>query len=86
MRPAVLAATLALAAPLSAGTLAGQIALTEKGGRPARDASDVVVWVEGAKSLILFNLENKQNSGTLYYQWKTTGIQLQPNEFRILTL
>jgi plastocyanin len=51
LRPAVLAAaTLALAAPLAAGTIIGSVALTEKNGRLARDASDVVVYVEGAQA------------------------------------
>lgn len=50
LRRAVLAAALAAAAPLSAGTLTGQVMLTEKSGRAARDASGVVVWIDGAKA------------------------------------
>ncbi len=50
MRMAVLLAVLALAAPSRAGTIAGRIQVTDKGGRPARDLTEAVVWVEGAKS------------------------------------
>lgn len=50
MRRVVLAATLALAAPLAAGTITGSVVLTEKNGLPARDAADVVVYVEGARA------------------------------------
>lgn len=49
MRRALPAAVLLAAAPLWAGTITGKVALTDKGGRPARDASDVVVWVEDVK-------------------------------------
>lgn len=49
MRTSALATALALALPLQAGTISGQIVLTEKNGRPARDASDAVVYVEGGR-------------------------------------
>ncbi len=50
MRTSVLAASLALAMPLHAGTITGRVDLTDKNGRPARDASDVVVYVEGVRA------------------------------------
>jgi plastocyanin len=50
VRRSALAAMLALAMPLHAGTLTGRVALTDKNGRAARDASDVVVYVEGARA------------------------------------
>jgi plastocyanin len=40
---------LCLAAPALAGTVSGRVSLTDKGGRPVTDLSDVVVYVEGAK-------------------------------------
>jgi plastocyanin len=45
------ALVLSLLAPLAAGagTIAGKVELTEKGGRKSTDLSDVVVYVEGAK-------------------------------------
>jgi plastocyanin len=50
----VLAAWLcaALGAPtaLEAGTIKGTLAVLEKDGRPAKDVSDAVVWVEGPKA------------------------------------
>jgi plastocyanin len=52
VRTSALAATLAmvLAPPLLAGTVTGQVVLTEKNGRLARDASDVVVTLEGGRA------------------------------------
>ncbi len=44
------------------------------------------VWVEGAQKVILFNLENAVNLGTLQYQGKVTSLELQPQEFRIVDL
>ena len=44
-----LALVLALASPAVAGTVRGKVVVNEKGGRPAPDLSDVVVWVEGGK-------------------------------------
>jgi plastocyanin len=38
------------APPTSAGTLRGRVAVVEKDGRPAKDAADAVVWVEGPKT------------------------------------
>jgi plastocyanin len=35
------------AGPTQAATLRGRVTLVEKGGKPAPDASDAVVWVEG---------------------------------------
>ena len=46
---ALLASGLAAAAA-QAGTITGRVSLVEKGGRPATDASEVVVWVEGARA------------------------------------
>jgi plastocyanin len=40
-------AALLAAGPLLAGTVAGRVELIDKGGRPAADLSEVVVWVEG---------------------------------------
>jgi plastocyanin len=37
-------------APSVAGSLHGRVELVEKGGKQARDLSDVVVWVEGPRS------------------------------------
>jgi len=34
----------------SAGTVRGRVQLVDKGGKPAADASDAVVWVEGPKA------------------------------------
>jgi plastocyanin len=52
LSPAVRRVTLALvalapAAPAVAGTITGTVTLLERQGRPARDASDVVVFVDG---------------------------------------
>jgi plastocyanin len=38
-----------LAAPAYAGTVAGKVELVEKGGKQARDLSDVVVYLDGVK-------------------------------------
>ncbi len=40
---------LALAFPVSAGSVTGTVSVLEKDGRKASDLSDVVVWVEGVK-------------------------------------
>ena len=40
---------LALAFPVSAGTVTGTVSVLEKDGRKASDLSDVVVWVDGVK-------------------------------------
>ena len=37
------------AAPLAAGTLHGRVQIVDKGGKPAEDLGDAVVWVEGPK-------------------------------------
>ena len=52
MRTAALLAlvTLALPAPVPAGTVNGRVELIDKGGRKASDLSDVVVFIEGVKS------------------------------------
>ena len=52
MRSAALLATVTLAMPaiLAAGTVKGRVELLEKGGRKATDLSDVVVYVDGAKT------------------------------------
>jgi plastocyanin len=46
----VLLPALAFAAPVAAGTVKGQVQLLDKGGRPATDVTDVVVYVDGAKA------------------------------------
>jgi plastocyanin len=48
--PASLAAALALAGSAAAGTVTGSVSLVEKGRRPAKDLTEVVVYVEGAKA------------------------------------
>ena len=47
LRCACFLACLSLASRAGAGTVAGKVTLLEKGGRPATDLSDVVVYVEG---------------------------------------
>jgi plastocyanin len=46
----VLLPTLVAAVPAAAGTVRGQVQLLEKGGRRAADVTDVVVYVDGAKT------------------------------------
>jgi plastocyanin len=46
----VLLPALAFAAPVAAGTVKGEVQLLDKGGRPATDVTDVVVYVDGAKA------------------------------------
>jgi plastocyanin len=43
-------ALLLAASPAFAGTISGRVEMTEKGGRKATDLSDVVVYVDGARS------------------------------------
>jgi plastocyanin len=52
LRPAalVLLPTLVAALPAAAGTVRGRVELIEKGGRPASDITDVVVYVDGVKA------------------------------------
>ena len=40
------------AAPATAGTVQGKVAVLEKDGRPAADLADAVVWVEGPKARV----------------------------------
>jgi len=47
LRCACFLACLSFASRAGAGTVAGKVTLLEKGGRPATDLSDVVVYVEG---------------------------------------
>ena len=42
-------ACLLVAAPLAAGTVSGRVELIEKGGRRAKDMSDVVVYLDGVR-------------------------------------
>jgi plastocyanin len=49
VRPGLLLAACLLAAPASGGSVAGKVELLEKGGRPASDLSDVVVYLEGVR-------------------------------------
>lgn len=51
---------LGYAAPVLAGSVAGQVQLKEKGGAKATDMSEVVVWVEGAT-----NVKPKPASATM---------------------
>jgi plastocyanin len=46
----VLLTALILAPPALAGTVKGQVELLEKGGRRAKDLTDVVVYIEGVKA------------------------------------
>jgi plastocyanin len=39
-----------VAAPALAATLQGRVAVVEKGGRPAKDVADAVVWLEGPRT------------------------------------
>lgn len=50
MRTVVTLAVLSLAVPVAAGTVTGKVSLVEKGGRPASDLSEVVVYVDGVKA------------------------------------
>ncbi len=52
VRPAAILRLSALvaAAPAAAGTVKGEVQLLDKGGRPATDVTDVVVYVDGAKA------------------------------------
>jgi plastocyanin len=50
MRSAALFVTMSLAASVSAGTVKGRIQVVDKGGKKATDVSDVVVYVDGAKT------------------------------------
>jgi plastocyanin len=45
---ALAAATLLATAPALAGTISGKVQVTDKGGRPLADLSDVVVYVTGS--------------------------------------
>jgi plastocyanin len=47
---AAVAALGGFAAPARAGTVSGRVELLEKGGRPATDLSEVVVYLEGVKA------------------------------------
>jgi plastocyanin len=49
VRAAALLAALSLSPPVLAGTVKGQVELLEKGGRRAKDLSEVVVYVEGVR-------------------------------------
>lgn len=50
MRAVPALAVLSLAVPAFAGNVIGKVTLLEKGGRPATDLSEVVVYVEGVKA------------------------------------
>ena len=51
MRRASTGALLLLAAvPAAAGTVKGRLEVVEKGGKPAKDVAEAVVWVEGPKA------------------------------------
>ena len=49
LRGALAVTALVLAAPAGGGSVIGQVTLVDKGGRPANDITDVVVYVDGAK-------------------------------------
>jgi plastocyanin len=42
----------ALAGPVLAGTIVGKVSMVDKGGKPASDLSDVVVFVDGVKARV----------------------------------
>ena len=78
-----------LATPSLAGTVTGRVELLEKGGKPASDLSDVVVYLEGVKvkpepaiivqaggtpMLIVIGI------GSLWYQWVATMSMCEPGE------
>jgi plastocyanin len=44
-----MAAVLAVAVPAAAGTITGKVDVLDRGGRPARDLTNVVVYVDGPK-------------------------------------
>jgi plastocyanin len=46
------AAGACLAGPARAGTIVGKVSMLEKGGRPAADLSEVVVFVDGVKARV----------------------------------
>ena len=48
--PFAMAALLAVAVPAAAGTITGKVDVIDRGGRPASDLTNVVVYVEGAKA------------------------------------
>ena len=50
MRFAAALASLAFASAAWAGTVTGNVTLLDKGGRPASDMSDTVVYIEGVAS------------------------------------
>ena len=50
MRSIALFVTMSLGASASAGTVKGRIEVVDKGGKKATDVSDVVVYVDGAKT------------------------------------
>jgi plastocyanin len=50
MRSVALFVTLSLAASAHAGTVKGRIQVVDKGGKKATDVSDVVVYIDGAKT------------------------------------
>ena len=37
------------AGPLSAGTVVGRVSVTDKGGRPAKDLRETVIWIDDIK-------------------------------------
>jgi plastocyanin len=60
-----LALFLALASSAAAGTVRGRVVVKDKGGKPAADLSDVVVWIEGGKprakpAPVKMTMKNKQ--------------------------
>ncbi len=44
------AVAVAIAAPCPAGSITGSVSVTDKGGRPASDLQETVVYLEGARS------------------------------------
>ncbi len=45
-----------------------------------------IVWVDAAHKVILFNLEDEPNHTLLHYHGRSTKIQFQTKEFKIITL
>ena len=50
MRALLALALLALSSSALAGTISGSVAVTDKGGRPASDLQETVVYLEGVKA------------------------------------
>ncbi len=52
MRGTLALAAVLAASPILAGTISGNVSMTDKGGRAATDLSDAVIYVEGARATL----------------------------------